>query len=480
MTCGVFPRNLRVLVLAAAGTLALVGCKEEAQDDGGGVGSDCDPTAETSDCLDGLTCESAPSSETGSVCAVPLSLRGMVLDASDESGIENARVFAQKAEGAPITDVALTDASGNYDLYVPIARDAEGNIDSTSGVTLAAAAAGYLNFPGGIRPALPVSLIEPSDDTDEDGTVVGQTIENATTRIALVARGDGDATGVSISGNVDAGDPAGTLVVVDSGGTIRSGLADLSGDFEIFDIPNGSATIDGFKGGLALSQETRDVADADITDVQLSDLGSDQVGSVTGSVSIVNAQGGAGTSVVLIPKAVYDPVFERGAIPFGLRAPEPGVAPNISGGWTIEGVPPGTYMVLAAFENDGLVRDPDTSIAGTEVVEITVTPGDAIELPTGFKVTEALGVVGPGAELPEAVADTPTFVFQDDSSEDFYQVVVYDALGDVIWSVDPIPGVNGAENVEVPYGGNPLMAPNTTLSDEDIANLIAFIRSLKE
>ena len=29
------------------------------------------------------------------------------------------------------------------------------------------------------------------------------------------------------------------------------------------------------------------------------------------------------------------------------------------------------------------------------------------------------------------------------------------------------------------YGGNPLMAPNPTPSDEDIANLIAFIRSLK-
>lgn len=31
-----------------------------------------------------------------------------------------------------------------------------------------------------------------------------------------------------------------------------------------------------------------------------------------------------------------------------------------------------------------------------------------------------------------------------------------------------------------PYGGNPLMAPNPTLSDDDVANLIAFIRSLKE
>jgi mono/diheme cytochrome c family protein len=30
------------------------------------------------------------------------------------------------------------------------------------------------------------------------------------------------------------------------------------------------------------------------------------------------------------------------------------------------------------------------------------------------------------------------------------------------------------------FGGSPLMAPNPSLSDDDIANLIAFIRSLKE
>ena len=35
-------------------------------------------------------------------------------------------------------------------------------------------------------------------------------------------------------------------------------------------------------------------------------------------------------------------------------------------------------------------------------------------------------------------------------------------------------------NGAAPYGGNPLMAPNPTLSDDDISNLIAFIRSLKE
>ena len=30
------------------------------------------------------------------------------------------------------------------------------------------------------------------------------------------------------------------------------------------------------------------------------------------------------------------------------------------------------------------------------------------------------------------------------------------------------------------FGGSPLMAPNPSLSDDDVANLIAFVRSLKE
>jgi mono/diheme cytochrome c family protein len=39
---------------------------------------------------------------------------------------------------------------------------------------------------------------------------------------------------------------------------------------------------------------------------------------------------------------------------------------------------------------------------------------------------------------------------------------------------------NVIKNGAMKYGGSPLMAPWTTLSDDDIANLVAFIRSLKQ
>ena len=93
---------------------------------------------------------------------------------------------------------------------------------------------------------------------------------------------------------------------------------------------------------------------------------------------------------------------------------------------------PGEYAVLAAFENDELVRDPDEGISGTDVVHIEVT-GDEPEvaLPQGFKVTEALAVVSPGADGLTVIAgdQAPTFEWADDSSEDGYELRVFDSFG---------------------------------------------------
>ncbi len=61
-------------------------------------------------------------------------------------------------------------------------------------------------------------------------------------------------------------------------------------------------------------------------------------------------------------------------------------------------------VVLAAFENDGLVRDPDTSIGGTTIVHIEVMAGQTqVDLAESFKVTGALDVVSPGADTIEIV-----------------------------------------------------------------------------
>ena len=137
----------------------------------------------------------------------------------------------------------------------------------------------------------------------------------------------------------------------------------------------------------------------------------------------------------------------------GLRAPRTGPV-SISGEWTIGGVPDGSYVVLAAFENDLLVRDPDQLIAGTTFVTLDLPQASPdVTLADAFKVTEALAVVSPGAERPEAVTSAPTLEWADDSSEDHYEVVVYDAYGNLAWEDLMVPGVSGSATVTVDYGG---------------------------
>jgi hypothetical protein len=82
-------------------------------------------------------------------------------------------------------------------------------------------------------------------------------------------------------------------------------------------------------------------------------------------------------------------------------------------------------------------------------------------LPTSFKITGALPLIGPGAERPDPVTTAPTLEWGDDSSEDFYTVVVYNAYGDLVWCLSDlmtcdgpsIPAVSGSATVSVPYSG---------------------------
>jgi hypothetical protein len=110
--------------------------------------------------------------------------------------------------------------------------------------------------------------------------------------------------------------------------------------------------------------------------------------------------------------------------------------------------------VVAAFENDGLVRDPDHCIAGTADVHVQVAAGQPTTTPTAFKVTGALAVMAPGAVMADAVTSAPTFRWADDSSEDQYLVEVFDAFGQPVWTATT-PGVSGGAP-SMAYAGPPL------------------------
>ncbi len=416
-------------------------------------GGTCDNTLEDPFCASNYVCAELVAG--GYACYPPVVASGRVFDAQSDDGIEGAHVMALDEQKTAITDIAVSGPDGAYDLDVPVARNEDGSpIDTT--FTLRGEAQDYQTFPSGLRTSLPIqtSQAERRDDPEAGN---GWIIELPLTDISLIAL-PGDQQGLpSISGAVLADDRSGGVLVVaeDGDGTGITTISDKAGLYTIFNVPAGGYTVNGYAADVSLQAQDADVGGEALTGVDLPLRTEDgQTGSVSGSVNIVNAPGGSVTSVVLVVASTFDDRFVRGEVPRGLRTPLSG-PPDVGGAFTIEGVPPGTYKVLAAFENDDLVRDPDPNISGTQIVTVEMgAPGMPVDLDSSFKITEALEVFEPGAEEPEAVSGTPTFRWADDSSEEFYTVVVYDAFGNLTWETE-VDGANG-DDVSVEYGGDPL------------------------
>ncbi len=426
----------------------------EADSDGNAIcgipeGGACDPTAADPFCAGDNVCAELPNGVHA--CYPPVLVRGRVFDAVTTAGIAGAHVLALDDQATAITDIAVSVADGAYELDVPVARTADGTPVDVK-ITLRASAQDYQPFPSGLRTSLPIDT--GSAAQEENGWV----IELPLTDVSLIPLPDAEKGQPSITGTVLAGDASGgVLVAAESAAPAVTAVSAKNGAYTIFNVPPGSYTVSGYAAGVALQPVSTTVASAPVTGVDLT-LTDTPLGSISGSVQIVNAPGGSLTSVVLVLESTFNPNFVRGEVPRGLRAPLSG-PPNVSGAFSITAVPPGRYVVLAGFENDGLVRDPDPNIGGTQIVFIEMpSPGQAIDLATSFKITEALAVVSPGAEDPEGVSGSPTFVWQDDSSEDFYSVVVYDAFGELVWEDPNVPSENGGNDVTVAYGG-PALQP---------------------
>lgn len=400
----------------------------------------CSPSAQTG-CGQGLVCEEVTGAEPA--CFAPVMIRGRVLDAMTEEPIENARLVARDANDVTVSNVAVSAADGTYSLRVPAKRSASGEPVSTS-YTLRADAAGYLTFPKAPRVALPIDVALATVDSaapDEHKPLV---VSSSATDVALIPLEDASSLS-AISGVVHADQPGGTLVVANG----ATGVADASGAYVVFNVPVGTINVSGYAAGVQLDTATAQVtAGAETTGVDLHAVGP-ATATVSGQVSIVNAPGGLTTSVVLAVEETFVEAVGRGEVPRGLRVG------NVSGAWQIEGVPNGRYVVLAAFENDGLVRDPDTSIGGTELVHIVVDGADQ-PLSQSFKVTGALAVIEPDGA--EEVSGTPTFTWEDDSSEDAYVVELFDAFGTLTWSTEGNFDPGGNAPASVQYGG-PALEP---------------------
>lgn len=414
--------------LAAAALIAVAGC--------GGDDGPCDPVAQ-SGCSDGKVCEQVAGADTPA-CFAPVELRGRVMNLASSAGIAGARVVAVDVNGAAASGVAISAADGSYAIQVPAQRASSG-APGAFPVTLRADAAGFQSFPGTIRQPLPVDV---ATATLQDGAYV---VQSAVTSIGLLAHTAG--TG-AIHGHVEIADGhPGVLVVAEASGKGAAAIAARDGDYAIFNLDPGHYTVTAYARGHVYPPAEIDVAGDIVLDLA---LGSAAPGSLTGQIEIVNGGTGSKTSVVAFVESTFDPVTGRGVLPPGLRSPSSG-PPDVSGAFSIDGVPPGRYVVVAAFENDDLVRDPDHCIAGTADAHVQVSAGQAAAIGTAFKVTGALAVMSPGAIQAEAVTAAPVLRWADDSSEDHYVVEVFDAFGQRVWNTT-IAGVSGTTPT-VSYGG---------------------------
>jgi hypothetical protein len=422
----------------------------------------CAPTCNPDDivsCDASKVCELRTDGNYG--CYDPVFINGMVFDSSSLESIEDAHIMGVDKMGVSVSSIEITDVDGNFALQVPVTRDASGT--PIEGVfTLRASAQDYVDFPAGIRPAIPI-------DASLAVYTVGQwNIGNSSTDIALIMLPPDQQGLPKISGQVVVDSSSlvsggGVLVVSEATGIEVSpvGFTDKFGYFTIFNVPANDYVLKGYKAFLQLEPLAITVAATDVVDLEI--FQSDkELGVISGTLNIVNGGDGTATSVVLVPESTFNESFGKGIVPAGLRAPAPPQTPSIVGAYEIQGVPDGTYVVLAAFENDYLIRDPDPNIAGTGTVyqSVPFEGSYTITIPVAFKVTGALTIIQPGATAPELVQEPVKFVFKDDSSEDTYTIILYNAYGDEVWRNEAI---NDAEhkvdaNIEYTYDGSPLEA----------------------
>jgi hypothetical protein len=393
-------------------------------------------------CATGQICEDVEGAEP--LCFTPVTVRGKVIDALTLAPLGGARVTARDEAGAVTSSVATSGADGAYEIALSAKRKPDGTPLPTL-YTLRGDARAYATFPGGIRPALPFDLATARAPAAAGGPYV---YEDATTTLGLLPLPSAAGLG-TVRGFVRGDRPGGTLVTV---GNV-SGVAGVDGEFVAFNAPAGRATVRGYRGGVQLSAPEVEVpADGEVAGVELTPRADVPLATLRGNINFANAPGGSKTSVVLVTEGSFNAALETGEVPPGLRVDD------VAGAFSMAGVPDGAYVVLASLDNDGLVRDPDPNIAGTQVVHVTVANGVPSQADVSFKVTGALTVRSPGAETPETITLPMTAVWADDSSEESYALKIFDAFGTLVWESPDLDAVKGSADVQVAYGG-PALVP---------------------
>ncbi|MBN2188945.1 MAG: carboxypeptidase regulatory-like domain-containing protein [Chitinispirillaceae bacterium] len=131
-------------------------------------------------------------------------------------------------------------------------------------------------------------------------------------------------------------------------------------------------------------------------------------------------------------------IISHGAIP-GLNTM------TVSQNYTLDSIPPGTYVPWASYRNDGYVMDPDW-IRKFGLPALTFPLGGGPQT-LNFSITDAITIISP-TNPPDTIApvviltDTPTFKWVSYPSTGEYIIAVYNSSGNVIWG-----GYNAQDSV---------------------------------
>lgn len=410
--------------------------------------AECDPDNDL--CAGGLTCDEVDGGEYDYECHPQVLVRGAVFDLENDEPIEGAHVVAFDEERSALSDVAVTDEDGIYEMQVPALRDADGEPDQM--FTLRVDAQDYQTFPSGLRQAQPID----AGNYDEEDR--GWVIDTAQTDVGMLKLPESQRGHPSISGVVDIDGGLGSVLVVaepegvdfeqeeDPAGF--SAVTGVDGSFTIFNVPPADYEVRGYRAGYQIAPEQVSMDDEHVDDVVLV-RADESTTDVSGDIQIVRGDGV--TSVMLITAATFDAFTVRGEVPKGL------VADEITGSWYIEDVPAGQYVVMAGFENDGIVRSPDEGMAGTDIVYIDVPAGEEeFNVGESFKTVPALPTIGPGQDGPEPLTERPTLEWTSGShsNSDWYDIQVFDAFGNIVFEHHDFAHHGGADQeFELEYDG---------------------------
>lgn len=404
-----------------------------------------------STCPADLTCERV-SGRDKPLCFQPVVLRGRVIELGSGAAIANAQVLATNADGAPVSAPFTSGSDGAYEFRVPTTRSDEAGTIVGHSVMLRAQARNYVAFPSGARVSLPVSIASASRATEDQPWVV----ESAQTDVFLSPVEPSVRDLATVSGKIELGAPQPATLIALEGAGGRTTLAAPDGTFTFFNVPAGAWRASAYARGSNYVPVDVSVGSADLADVTIT-RSSVPTPALSGSVQLVAGANGDGTSVVLALESTFIEALGRGEVPPGLRAPEGGASPNVTGAWTISGIPDGRYVVLAAFENDGNVRDPDPGISGTGLQQLTVSNGQLSGATSpAFKVTSAVELESPGHTGIDETNATPTFRWKKYPNADAYVLTVFDGLGNLVWT-HPIADGNASSETyagpSLPTGG---------------------------